>query len=240
MKRTPNEPFGLKLLRTHGVYKGGCWRKKILISRSAEEATSHNEQQQLQHKPNMNDEEHTFKMPYPPGPRGVLQSGAGGAICGAIQGAVAGDVIGGDERAGGAIGGAIQGAAAGGVTEGDERADEIVFFEEVTKGEPFSLTSEQETEIVEWLFENPIFYKRSNIHILAKLKDKKKQLMKAQAKKMNIRYDGMYRWCKSMAQQNAMMVSQDKKSELSRLGRSERDMWILDNFSFWNDPDTLG
>ena len=133
----------------------------------------------------------------------------------------------------------ICGAVLGGMIELDEVPAHVLSLGDQTPKAPFFLTSEQELEVVEWLVENPIFHRKTPRRFRSMEKDKKKEMMKAQAYKMKVNFDGLYRWCRGMRERNARMVLENKSSELPRLRRSQRDKWILCNFCFMNDPETL-
>ena len=121
--------------------------------------------------------------------------------------------------------------------ESDEEVDEVMFYGEDKKGQPFCLTSEQEEEIVVWLKACPCFFRKSDPDFSRKAT--KIPLMEAQGRKMDLNYDGVSSWCQTMQERYALLVWQDKTSPLWRYRRSARDVWILNHFNFIKDTDTI-
>ena len=204
-----------------------------------EQKEIHQGEGQRQGQSDHEDEEMPLDLRY-----GHIEGGAGGdirVIEGGARGAI-GVIEGGDED--------LCEAVLGGMIELDEVPAHVQSLGDQTQKAPFFLTSEQELEVVEWLVENPIFHKKTPRRFRSMEKDKKKELMKAQAYKMKVNFYGLYRWCRGMRERNARMVLENernarmvlenKSSEVARLRRTEREKWILSNFSFQNDPQTLG
>ena len=121
--------------------------------------------------------------------------------------------------------------------EADEEFNEVKFFGEEKKGQPFYLSSEEEEEIVVWMKACPCFFRKSDPEFYRKAT--KIPLMEAQVRKMDLTYEGVSRWCQTMQERHALLVWQDKSSPLWRYRRSERDQWILNHFNFIKDTDTI-
>ena len=107
--------------------------------------------------------------------------------------------------------------------------DEKLFFVE---GDIVYLSTEQESEIMEWLVQNPIFCTKNDRLFKIMIKEKKRALMKAQASKMKLSFVTLNSWFKEARDRNARMKCEDDMSGLilPKNKRTERDEWILLNF----------